>query len=193
VLAGTVGLAITAPRSENGSGTTASALNMPHSPTARAVPRVLSIPSIGVQKRVVQLSAGKGHTMELPPTDGVGWYVGSPAPGEPGAAVVTGFIRVGGHRGAFARLGELATGARVSVVRSDGTTAVYRVERIDTYPPDRFPVSEVYGATSEPTLRIVTTGGRLRPGAPNGNAVVFATLSDLRAANSKESALVGKK
>lgn len=191
VVAGVVGLAVTAPHASDRTGTPTSAATTP-SIASHTVPRQLAIPSIGVRKKLVELSVAQDRTMELPPTDGVGWYDGSASPGDPGAAVVTGFIRVGGHRGALARLSELRPGSKVSILRSDGAYAIYTVDRIDSYSPDEFPVSQVYGATTRPTLRIVTTGGTLRPGDPAGNVVVYGSLSRIQTVNN-ESVPMNKK
>jgi len=183
VVLGVVGLATTAQRGHRPAG---GAPTQASAPPAHALPRRMSIPAIGVDKPLVELSAGKNQTMELPPTNGLGWYDGSASPGDPGAAVITGFIRVGGHPGALSRLGRLHRGSRIDVARSDGAEAIYTVDRIASYSPGKFPVSQVYRATAKPTLRIVTTGGRLRADQPAGNVVVYATLSRIRSVNSSE-------
>lgn len=192
VVTGAVGLAVTGPHTPGRAGAPMSAATAP-STAAHTVPRLLTIPSIGVREKLVELSVAHDRTMELPPTDGVGWYDGSASPGDPGAAVVTGFIRVAGHRGALARLGELRPGSKVSILRSDGASATYTVDRIDSYSPKDFPVTQVYGATTRPTLRIVTTGGTLRPGDPAGNVVVYGSLSRFQTVNNESTPMNKKK
>ncbi|HEX2499157.1 MAG TPA: sortase, partial [Actinomycetes bacterium] len=64
---------------------------------------------------------------------------------------------------------------RVVVARSDGVVARFRVESVRAFPRADFPTAEVYGATPEPVLRLITCGGVYDRG--NGyrdNVVVFA-------------------
>jgi hypothetical protein len=53
-----------------------------------------------------------------------------------------------------------APGAEVAVDRADGGTVGFRVSRIVRVPKAAFPTELVYGPTFEPSLRLVTCGGR---------------------------------
>lgn len=142
-------------------------------------PTRLSIPSIGVDERLARLGSTVEGTMELPPYAGLGWYTGSAAPGAAGAAIVTGYIGDDARPGALAELGRLRRGDRVSVRRDDGSIADFAVVEIHGYAPHELPLRELYAA-NRPTLRIVTTGGSLRPGLPDRNIVVSAALTGIR-------------
>jgi len=78
----------------------------------------------------------------------------------------------------FFRLRDLEPGAVIHVDRIDGTTVSYTVDRIQQYDKDQFPTEEVYGAQSEPVLRLVTCGGlfdrEIR--SYTDNLVVYASL-----------------
>lgn len=142
-------------------------------------PTALSIPSIGVSQQLVRLQVQGGNTMQLPPYGGVGWFTGSAQPGAPGAAVVAGYIGSPDKPGAFVNLAKLGRGDRIAVARQDGSTAEFTVTDIRAYAPGKLPLDQIYAASS-PTLRIVTTGGSLRPGEPNRNVVVTSVLSGIR-------------
>ena len=73
-------------------------------------------------------------------------------------------------------------GDKVSVDRADGSVAGFTVQRVETVPVDPFPTQEVYGATPEPSLRLITCGGSysLVQRRYLSNVVVFATLSGVR-------------
>ena len=79
----------------------------------------------------------------------------------------------------FFRLAALRPGNKIDVHRSDGITAVFRVDRVAEYPKDQFPTRLVYGTTSYPSLRLITCGGSFDRTAHSyrDNVVVFATLT----------------
>ncbi|WP_236557602.1 sortase domain-containing protein [Arthrobacter sp. 9AX] len=55
--------------------------------------------------------------------------------------------------------GSAPPGSSVSVLRADGSTAVFSVERGARYSKDSFPTLEVYGNTAGSELRLVTCDG----------------------------------
>ncbi len=135
--------------------------------------------SIGVDVDVMDLGLTDTGSLEVPPgAFPAGWYTGSPTPGELGPSVLAGHVSWNGTPGVFERLGELARGDEVSVVRDDGSTAVFTVERTRQYAKDAFPTSTVYGDLDHAGLRLITCGG-LDPdtGLYDDNVVVFARLT----------------
>ena len=98
--------------------------------------------------------------LEVPPdATGTGWYLHSPAPGDPGPAVLAAHVDYGGRPGVFARLGDLRPGAPITVRRADGTEVAFVVDRVERYPKAAFPTDAVYGDTPGPELRLITCGG----------------------------------
>lgn len=83
-----------------------------------------------------------------------------------------------GGPGVFFRLGALRPGDEIDVVRADGQTAVFRVDRVAEYPKSAFPARLVYVPTHYPSLRLVTCGGNFDAATGNylDNIVAFATL-----------------
>ena len=139
-------------------------------------PKQLRIDKLGLSTSVVELGRGHGQNLELPPLDGTGWDATSVTPGQAGITVVAGFIRRRSDQpGALRDLAKLRRGDIISLRRADDTDVDYRVTRISYYPEGTFPAAKVFAPVTEPELRLVSTGGALRPGDPLGNAVVFAT------------------
>lgn len=143
----------------------------------RSEPVRLVVPAMGLSSDLVQLGVGLDQSMVLPPQQRAGWYTGSVTPGEPGACVIAGFIKGRSQKpGAFAGLAKLAKGDDIQVVRKDGRTVTYEVTDIATYQPKDFPTERVYERSAEPVLRLVSTGGAMRPGQVAGNVVVYAAF-----------------
>lgn len=149
--------------------------------TTRSAGVRLEIPALSVHRHLVELTADGGTSMELPPPRGAGWYALSAAPGQVGVSVIAGYIRRShAEPGVFTDLHKLGEGDEIRVRRADGRTVVYRVTAIRSYRAGHFPTQAFYRGDGRALLRIVTTGGRLRPGAPQGNVVVEAVLVDVR-------------
>lgn len=146
-----------------------------------ADPVSLRIPAIGATSELMKLGLRENKSLEVPP-DGPGapasWYSGSPSPGERGPSVLLGHVNAaGGGPGVFAELRKLAIGAEISVLRSDGSTAVFTMDRAAAYRKNDFPTIEVYGNTAGPELRLITCDGYdPATGLFNDNYVVFAKL-----------------
>jgi sortase (surface protein transpeptidase) len=143
-------------------------------------PERLRIPAIDVDARgVISLGLQADGSMEVPPdATTVGWYSQSPTPGERGPAVLAAHVNWNHRKGAFADLTALSPGDQVLVDRVDGTSARFRVERVERYPKDRFPTVAVYGDVEGPELRLITCGGELDRAAHSyrDNVVVYARL-----------------
>ncbi|MFI7481127.1 sortase domain-bontaining protein [Kocuria sp. M1R5S2] len=144
-------------------------------------PASLFVPGTGTRSELLHLGLRDDGSLQVPP-EGPGspasWYTGSPAPGEPGPAVLLGHVNAtGGGPGVFADLRQLTPGDRIEVAREDGTTVVFVVERAEQYVKDDFPTLEVYGNTEGAELRLITCDGYdPATGEFDDNYVVYATL-----------------
>ncbi len=144
----------------------------------RSVPLRIKIPALGVDAGLMSLGLQADETLEVPPGGfPAGWYRGSPTPGEQGPAIVAGHVHYDGLPGVFYRLSTIKPRDVVTITRKDGSTAMFRVGRVETYAKDVFPTSVVYGNIDHPGLRLITCGG-LDPqrGTYEDNVVVFADL-----------------
>jgi sortase (surface protein transpeptidase) len=149
---------------------------------SRSAPVRLEIPQINVRSDLLQLGLNADQTVQVPPLSRdseAGWYKYSPTPGQLGPSVILGHVDSAKYGpGVFFKLGALRPGDTLSVTRSDHITAVFRVDRVVSYPKDRFPTLEVYGNTDSAQLRLITCGGKFDLSSHNyqDNIVAFATL-----------------
>lgn len=147
-----------------------------------SAPVSVRIPAIDVSAPVHGLGLDAQGRLMVPSReryDEVGWYDGSPTPGEVGPAVLEGHVTGSGHDpSVFFRLGEVRPGDRIEVDREDGTTAVFEVTTVRSSPKADFPRIDVYGATKGPELRVITCGGTYDATARRhlDNVIVFAEL-----------------
>lgn len=152
----------------------------PTGPTTmpRSAPVRIQIPAIGVDSELMELGLEPDGTLEVPPNGfPAGWYTGAPTPGELGPAIIAGHVDWRGPA-VFHELSELLPDDLVSILRADGSTAVFRVTSVAQYPKTAFPTDEVYGDIDHAGLRLITCGGvfNRETGSHDDNIVVFADL-----------------
>jgi sortase (surface protein transpeptidase) len=146
---------------------------------ATPVPVRIEIPRIGVASELARLGRAADGTVEVPDRwEVAGWYAPGTRPGDPGSAVILGHVDSKRGPAVFFRLRELRPGDQVRVVRADGSTVRFAVQRTAQYGKRRFPTDEVYYPTLTPALRLVTCGGSFdaTAGHYRSNVIVFATL-----------------
>jgi sortase family protein len=145
-----------------------------------AVPARLTIPAVDVDVDLVRLGVDDAGRL-VPPDDHAvaGWFAAGPAPGAVGPAVLAGHVDSVDGPSVFSRLDEVPLGGEVLVAREDGTTGRFTVTRVEQYPKDAFPTTEVYGPAAGAELRLITCGGdfdRTRRSYLD-NVVVYARLA----------------
>jgi sortase (surface protein transpeptidase) len=144
-----------------------------------APPARLQIPVIGVSTPLVRLGRLPDGSIEVPHAwNTAGWYDQGPRPGQPGPAVILGHVDSKSGPAVFYRLRDLRPGDIVRVGLTDGRTLVFRVQRTERYPKDKFPTEAVYFPTLDRELRLITCGGDFdyAKGSYVDNIVVYATL-----------------
>ncbi|MBG6182046.1 class F sortase [Arthrobacter sp. CAN_A1] len=145
-------------------------------------PVSFSIPAIGAESELLSLGLRENGSLEVPP-DGPGapasWYNDSPTPGERGPAVLLGHVNATDSGPCvFADLRKLKAGDTIDVLREDGTTATFVVDRGEQYSQDAFPTQTVYGNTEGPELRLITCDGYdPDTGEFDDNYIVYAKLA----------------
>jgi sortase (surface protein transpeptidase) len=148
-------------------------------PVSASVPVRVQIPAIGVDSSLIALGLEQNGTMQVPPSGfPAGWYTGEPTPGESGPAIIVGHVDWGGHPGVFFRLRDVRPGDEIVVGRTDGSSARFRVTRLEAFAKTNFPTGQVYGATDNASLRLITCGGSFDQQAHSyrDNVVAFADL-----------------
>lgn len=144
---------------------------------AAVTPLLLSIPTLGLSTRLIDLGLEKDGTVEVPSDpDRAGWFRLGTVPGERGSAVILGHVDSLTGPAVFAELSSMRRADRVTVSMSDDSVVTFEVDRVVTYANADFPADLVYaGKRRVPELNLVTCGGvydRDR-GGYQSNVVVF--------------------
>ncbi|MBC9716452.1 class F sortase [Streptomyces sp. TRM66268-LWL] len=147
-----------------------------------SVPDHIAIPSIKVDANLDTVGLDNSGAMQTPPFDKpmeASWYKDGPTPGEKGAAAIAGHMDTPQvEKAVFYNLKELKKNAEIDIRREDGTTAVFKVDDVETYKKADFPTQKVYGKTDKAELRLITCGGDLTKDRHwDSNVVVFAHLT----------------
>ncbi|NGO77423.1 class F sortase [Streptomyces sp. YC504] len=147
-----------------------------------SVPDHLTIPSIKVDANLDTVGLDGSGAMQTPPFDkpmDASWYKEGPTPGEKGAAAIAGHMDTPQvEKAVFYNLKELKKDQEIDIRREDGTTAVFKVDDVETYKKSDFPTQKVYGKTDKAELRLITCGGDLTKDRHwDSNVVVFAHLT----------------
>jgi sortase (surface protein transpeptidase) len=146
---------------------------------ATPVPVRIEIPSIDVASSLDRLGRARDRTVEVPSRwEVAGWYAPGTRPGDPGSAVILGHVDSKRGPAVFFRLRELRRGDDITIIRADGSSVRFAVDRTEQYDKRRFPTDAVYYPTLAPELRLVTCGGEFdaTAGHYRSNVIVFATL-----------------
>ncbi|GAA2586990.1 class F sortase [Actinomadura fulvescens] len=154
-------------------------------PLPRSLPATIKIPRLGVTAPVSELGLQPNGRIEEPPLtrpDLAGWWKNGPTPGEGGPSVILGHVDARGKHAVFHRLKDLRPGDRVQVVRRDGTTATFAVQKVENVPKASFPGEKIYAEDLDyAALRLVTCGGTFDTGAGHYSENVIAYTRLVRA------------
>jgi hypothetical protein len=147
----------------------------------RSLPYKIVVKKISLWALVEQIGLRRDTRLETPPYDKANkafWYRHSSTPGEPGPAVFLGHVDSKDKIAAFFYLSKIRPGNQVEIVREDRSTAIFEVTSVEQFSKQNFPTDRVYGYTEEPTLRLVTCGGKYNTKTQSyqDNIVVFATM-----------------
>lgn len=144
--------------------------------TARPVRLV--IPRIGVDTGLEDLHQDARGVLVAPEyADTAGWWTKGVVPGDVGAAVIVGHLDTIQGPAVFVHLQRLKPGDGIEVRMSDGRTVRFAVDGSHVVGKALFPSEQVYGATPDAQLRLITCSEPFDPVAHSytDNLVVFAT------------------
>jgi sortase (surface protein transpeptidase) len=143
-----------------------------------ATPTRLLIPSIGVDSGLEGLHQDSRGVLVAPQVAATaGWWEQGVVPGDVGAAVIVGHLDTILGPAVFEHLKQLRPGDLIEVRMSDGRTVRFSVDGSHVVAKALFPSKEVYGATPDAQLRLITCSEPFDPVAHSytDNLVVFAT------------------
>ena len=107
-----------------------------------------------------------------------GWYDLGPIPGQIGSAVILGHVDSYREPAAFYQLRNVVAGDRITVMLTDGVSALFEVTSVAIYPKMDFPAQQVYGSHGNAALPLNTCGGvfNTQTGGYESNVVVYSSL-----------------
>lgn len=139
----------------------------------------LLIPELGVDSGLEDLHQDSRGVLVAPEyADTAGWWSKGVVPGDVGAAVIVGHLDTILGPAVFEHLKQLRPGDLIEVRMSDGRMVKFSVDGSHVVKKALFPSDEVYGATPDAQLRLITCSEPFDPVAHSytDNLVVFATL-----------------
>jgi hypothetical protein len=145
---------------------------------ARSEPVQVAIPALKVKAPVDPVGLRGNGVMAVPAgARRAGWYRLGPSPGETGPAVLVAHVDWAGELGVFHDIGRLHAGDVIRVLRENGSTAEFRVDRVASYRKSRLPTAEIFGALDHSGLRLITCGGAFdeATGSYTDNVVAYAS------------------
>lgn len=131
-------------------------------PVAPQLPKIISIPKIGIRARIVQVGVDIEGRLDVPRTAyDVGWYTGSSRPGEQGAMVIDGHVQGVGGGAIFTNLNKLLIGDKVDITRGDGKQFNYTVVATETVPVEKVNMAKLLISQdpAKSALNLITCGG----------------------------------
>lgn len=147
--------------------------------SSSAKPVRLVIPEIGVDSDLEGLHRDARGVLVAPAyADEAGWWAKGVVPGQIGAAVIVGHLDTVQGPAVFVHLQRLRPGDLIEVTMSDGSTVRFTVDGSHVVDKALFPSDDVYGATPDSQLRLITCSEPFDPVAHSytDNLVVFATM-----------------
>jgi len=137
-------------------------------------PTRIRIKGVGIDAPVAAVGLD-GEALEVPRRHEAGWFADGPRPGEPGRTVLIGHLDSRRGPAVFGGVLRVRLGMAVTVSDAEGGVHRYRVLGGVQVRKHRFPSAEVFGASAEPLLVLVTCGGPFRPGRGyRDNLIVYA-------------------
>lgn len=172
---------------QNQGGTTDSSAPDESEPAAAAVgsyqvdptlPRLITIPSLGVQARIQRQGVTKNGALQAPGNIfNAGWYEGSSKPGDGGAVLVDGHVAGPTKHGVFYNLKNIKAGAVIEIERGDGQKFNYKVVKTQSFDNDQVDMASalVPIVTGKAGLNLITCTGTISGSHYEQRLVVYAT------------------
>ncbi|MFS0785902.1 sortase [Shouchella sp. 1P09AA] len=142
-------------------------------------PSELRIPALDVAAPITEVGLLENGQMGVPDngTD-VGWYEPGTKPGGRGNAVLAGHVDDNNGPAVFFYLGDLEEDQSIFVTDEDGEELEFTVDKIESYPYDDAPLTEIFGSTDDKQLNLITCTGTFdrQTGNHDERLVVYTSL-----------------
>ena len=130
---------------------------------AADLPRVLRIPGLNVEARVMRVGVKLNNELIAPASIyDAGWYESSSRPGDVGAVLIDGHVAGPTMPGVFAKLANLRPGDTLSVETGAGRAYTYKVIKLQSYTADRVDMAAALAPVTpaKPGLNLITCAGQ---------------------------------
>lgn len=147
------------------------------------LPRIVTIPKLGVNGRVRQMSVGKDGSLEAPRSiHDAGWYNQSAKPGSPGGAVLLdGHVSGPTQKGVFYKIETLNKGDIVTIERGDGKKIDYKVVKVEVKKASSLDMTEMLLPVTKGThgLNLISCTGKFNASNKTfeDRALIFTEVS----------------
>lgn len=144
-------------------------------------PRVVIIPRLHVQSRIMQVRQGyNGEPLQTENLFDFGWMADSELPGSNGVTVLSGYTAGPTKLGPLATIAELKVGDDITIERGDGKSYVYKVIRSQMYDANKVDMAAVRSPAiaGKAGLNLLTYTGRfnVRTNQYEKRTVIFAAM-----------------
>jgi LPXTG-site transpeptidase (sortase) family protein len=150
-------------------------------PANYIIPVKIKIPAIKVDTFVERVGLTKDGLMDVPKNIwNTAWFGnGGYRPGDPGNAVIAGHLDAPGTKAVFWDLDKLKAGDKVILTGQAGKQLTFEVVDKQVYPYNDAPLQQIFGASSEAHLNLITCGGTFDRASQNYNKrlVVYTRLA----------------
>jgi sortase (surface protein transpeptidase) len=132
---------------------------------AADLPRIITIPSINVNARVMQVSMDNEGRVGVPKNGyDTAWYMGSARPGEAGATLIDGHVSTTAGSAVFGKIKKLVAGDKIQIETGDRRKLSYTVTSVETVDSDKVDMSSLITSTgNKHVLNLITCGGQYNP------------------------------
>lgn len=127
------------------------------------MPRLITIPSIGVRARIIRMGVTKDNAVDVPKNIfDVGWYDGSAKPGTNGAAFLDGHVSGPTQHGVFYDIKKLQPGDKLTVEKGNGEVLSYTVVKNVKYSKDNVDMTAALSpvTSGKNGLNLITCAGK---------------------------------
>lgn len=144
-------------------------------PSAYGLPVRLRIPRIRVDAAISGVAFTPQGGMDIPDSAlEAGWFTPGVRPGDLGNAVIAGHLDTAlSTPGIFWDLHRLKPGDEIQVETDQKEVLTFIVERMELYPYDNAPMTEIFGSSTGSKLNLVTCSGQWNKQTYSERLVVF--------------------
>ncbi|WP_252312134.1 class F sortase [Sinobaca sp. H24] len=123
-------------------------------------PAAIRINAIDLDAEVDEMGYTESGGMEVPDNgEDTGWFSPGFKPGQQGNAVIAGHVNDRSGPAVFYHLDKLKPGDLIEVTGDDGEKVTFEMESAASYPYDDAPIQQIFGASNERKLQLITCTG----------------------------------